>query len=101
MGAEEARTTLARRLMLAAREHLALGHRGLEAPPLPNGAVFHAQQAAEKALKAFLAWHDLPARPTHDLTELLSLCTPIQPEAEDALREGGAVVDFVVERLPS
>jgi HEPN domain-containing protein len=29
-------------------------------PPDSEGAVFHSQQAAEKALKAFLTWHDVP-----------------------------------------
>jgi len=33
-------------------------------PPLAGDAVFHCQQAAEKALKAFLAWHDVPFRKT-------------------------------------
>jgi len=32
--------------------------------------MFHAQQAAEKAMKAFLAWHDVPFRKTHNLEEL-------------------------------
>jgi HEPN domain-containing protein len=40
------------------------------APPLLRGAVFHSQQAAEKALKAFLAAHERPLRRTHDLDEL-------------------------------
>ena len=39
-------------------------------PPIIEDAVFHAQQAAEKSLKAFLAWHDLPFRKTHDIEEL-------------------------------
>jgi HEPN domain-containing protein len=29
---------------------------------LASDIVFHCQQAAEKALKAYLAWHDLPFR---------------------------------------
>lgn len=40
------------------------------APPLVRGAVFHSQQAAERALKAFLAAHDRPFSKTHDLDEL-------------------------------
>ncbi len=40
------------------------------APPLLRGAVFHSQQAAEKALKAFLAAHERPFPRTHDLDEL-------------------------------
>lgn len=42
--------------------------------------TFHAQQAAEKALKAFLALHDQPFRKTHSIEELGRLCTPIAPE---------------------
>ena len=40
------------------------------APPLPREALYHCQQAAEKALKGFLAFHDHPFRRTHDLREL-------------------------------
>jgi len=39
-----------------------------EPPPL-RGAVFHCQQAAEKALKAFLTAHEEPFRKIHDLDE--------------------------------
>jgi HEPN domain-containing protein len=43
--------------------------------PLPEGAFyadlcFHAQQAAEKALKAVYQYHEWPFRYTHDLEEL-------------------------------
>ncbi len=31
--------------------------------------AFHAQQAAEKALKAFLAWKDEPFRKTHSIED--------------------------------
>lgn len=34
---------------------------------LPALVAFHAQQAAEKALKAFLTWHDHEFLKTHDL----------------------------------
>ncbi len=44
------------------------------APPIPEDAMFHAQQAAEKALKAFLTWHDEPFRKTHDLREIGRQC---------------------------
>ena len=32
---------------------------------LSSAAIFHCQQAAEKALKGFLAWPDVPFRKTH------------------------------------
>jgi prevent-host-death family protein len=39
--------------------------------------VFHAQQAAEKAMKGYLSWHDQAFRKTHDLdqSEVLILRT--------------------------
>jgi HEPN domain-containing protein len=43
-------------------------------PALAGGAAYHAQQAAEKALKAFLAAHDEPFPLTHNLNLLLPLC---------------------------
>lgn len=43
-------------------------------PPLVEDALFHCQQAAEKAMKAFLASHDTIFRKTHDLDELASAC---------------------------
>ena len=32
-------------------------------PPAPEDALYHCQQAAEKALKRFLVWHDQPFPP--------------------------------------
>ena len=39
-----------------------------------DAAVFHCQQAAEKALKAFLVWQAVPFDRVHNLTYLLDLC---------------------------
>jgi HEPN domain-containing protein len=50
-----------------AADDLEAAERLLKAPALFGAAVFHCQQAAEKALKGFLAWHDTPFRKTHDL----------------------------------
>lgn len=40
-------------------------------------AAYHAQQAAEKALKAYLTAHATLFRPTHDLVELRAQCQAI------------------------
>ncbi|MDI7248350.1 MAG: HEPN domain-containing protein [Bacillota bacterium] len=40
-------------------------------------ACFHCQQAAEKCLKAFLAYHGESIPHTHDLEELACLCSAI------------------------
>jgi HEPN domain-containing protein len=41
--------------------------------------VFHAQQGAEKYLKAFLVLHEKVVPKIHDLERLLQLCTAIDP----------------------
>lgn len=55
-------------------------------PPYLGDAVFHAQQAVEKSLKALLVWYDVPFRKTHDLAELGQRCTDVDPSLESLLR---------------
>ena len=47
--------------------------------PYLDTAVYHCQQAAEKALKAFLALHDIPFPKTHDLVLLSDFCQTKDP----------------------
>jgi len=47
--------------------------------PYLDTAVYHCQQAAEKALKAFLVFHDVEFGKTHDLTELMHACAAWEP----------------------
>lgn len=42
-------------------------------------ACFHAQQCVEKCLKAFLTAHGQVVEKTHDLTDLVDLCSEIEP----------------------
>ncbi|HWP28956.1 MAG TPA: HEPN domain-containing protein [Chloroflexota bacterium] len=60
------------------------------AQPRRDTAMFHCQQAVEKAWKAFLFWHDVPFRKTHNLRELGEACVvidaalrPLAGRAED------------------
>ncbi|MFA5344150.1 MAG: HEPN domain-containing protein [Kiritimatiellia bacterium] len=53
-------------------------------PPLIEDALFHCQQAAEKAMKAFLTAHDTPFRKTHDLDEPAMTCEEIDPSLKEA-----------------
>lgn len=58
-------------------------------PPLTYGVVFHAQQCAEKYLKALLVAREQPFPKTHDLAALSDLCQRgqvIVPVAQDALQ---------------
>lgn len=48
---------------------------------LPAEALFHAQQCAEKAMKALLTWHQIAFKKTHDLDELKQVCLPLAPNA--------------------
>ena len=52
---------------------------------LAGDIVFHCQQAAEKAFKAYLAWHDQPFRKTHSLEELGEACARIDPALRPAI----------------
>jgi HEPN domain-containing protein len=58
-----------------------------EKPPALGPAVYHCQQAAEKALKAFLTLHDEPFRKTHDLAELGRQCSQIDASLKEVSRE--------------
>jgi HEPN domain-containing protein len=61
--------------LLKARLDLAAADHAFAAvSPLLEDAVFHAQQAAEKTLKAFLAWHQNAFRKTHNIEELGEQC---------------------------
>jgi HEPN domain-containing protein len=74
---------------LKAAQDLRAGNVALTAtPPITGDAVFHAQQAAEKSLKALLTWHDRPFRKTHDLTELGQQYVDIEPALEPLLKRG-------------
>jgi HEPN domain-containing protein len=49
--------------------------------------LFHAQQCAEKAFKAFLVYRHQPLRKTHDLISLIKLCLDIDPEFNTLIQE--------------
>lgn len=55
-------------------------------PPLVEDALFHAQQAAEKALKGFLTAHDKPFKKTHDLDELGRACLELDSSLNESLQ---------------
>lgn len=63
---------------------------------------FHAQQAAEKALKALLIKHQVPFGKTHDLEDLLRLAEPVAPGIRQELAEAEALTPYAVDaRYPS
>lgn len=55
-------------------------------PPFIEDALFHCQQAAEKALKGFLTAHDSPFKKTHDLDELGRACLRVDETLNDVIQ---------------
>ena len=53
----------------------------------PSRSVFHCQQAAEKACKALLVFHQVAFRKTHDLTDPGSQCAAAEPGLEPILHK--------------
>lgn len=45
-----------------------------EPDPFLDTAIYHCQQAAEKALKGFLVFHDIEFEKVHNLSVLVNLC---------------------------
>jgi len=62
-----------------------------------DAVCFHAQQSAEKYLKACLQEADLPFRKTHDLSELLNSLLSIHPQFESLREDLNALTEFAVE----
>lgn len=64
------------------------------AAPIPDVAVFHCQQAAEKTLKAFLVWHDVPFRKTHNLEELGEQCLTIDSPLRQVVDRATSLTEY-------
>ena len=81
-------------LRKAATDLRAAEHERRAKPPITADIVFHAQQLAEKSLKAFLTWHDEPFRKTHNLVELGEQCSAIEAELEPLLRQAAPLTEY-------
>jgi HEPN domain-containing protein len=65
-------------------------------------ACFHAQQAAEKYLKALLTARQVEFPKTHAIEQLLSLLEPVLADVASALQEAAALTPYGVEiRYPA
>lgn len=67
-----------------------------------NQTCFHAQQCAEKSLKAWLAWHGEPLPRTHALAELFDRLPELNRSRLESLHDGLLVLDqlYVPTRYP-
>lgn len=62
--------------------------------PLCDAAVFHAQQAAEKAIKGFLLWHDIPFGKTHNIVEIGKLAVKVDRTLENLFRRASSLTQY-------
>jgi HEPN domain-containing protein len=77
---------------LAAGSHLLTGEGGF-----PESVAFHAQQAAEKYLKALLVWHQVEFPRTHDIARLLELIAPVDADLAAGLDEAASLTPYGVD----
>ncbi len=77
---------------LAAARHLLSG-----GADLSYSAAFHAQQAAEKFLKAALVWHQVEFPKTHDIDRLVELVHTADPSLAALTRQAAALTPYGVE----
>jgi len=81
-----------------ARSDLALGYTALDAPDvLLEDACFHAQQCAEKALKALLVHRKIAFPRTHVLETLLDLLIAAGVELPPEVDEAFVLTQYAVE----
>lgn len=81
-------------LLRAGRDLRAALHDLKADPPLRDAVVFHCQQAAEKAMKALLAWWDRPLRKTHNLEEIGSVCRELDPSLTEVIDRAVPLTEY-------
>jgi HEPN domain-containing protein len=92
MPPEDPRVALARQWLRKSQRDLMVAERATSGTPtLLDMVAFHWQEAAERAMKKYLAWHNRPFRRTHALVELLDQC--------EAIDEGSAQLRMAADRL--
>ncbi len=75
------RVSHARQWLIKAESDLTAAQRLLDAGGPFDAVCFHAQQAAERALKGWLALADAPIPRTHNLEDLQALCLALPASA--------------------
>ena len=100
---EQVRLELVRQWLGKAEEDFAVAQHLAAAQVLFYGAAgFHAQQAAEKFIKALLVRFQVEFPKTHDLDQLIDLVATIDNGLSDSLRNAASLTPYAVEvRYPS
>jgi HEPN domain-containing protein len=101
---DQVRRELVGQWLAKAEEDLGLLQHLLSLPgaPFPGAVGFHAQQAAEKFLKAFLVDRQVPFPKTHDIAYLLDLAATVDQALAESLRDAEGLTQLAVEaRYPA
>ena len=89
---------LVKRWLEKARRDLKVAQRELNTPnPFTDIICFHAQQAAEKYLKAYLVWNEIEFPKTHILEQLVLLAARKEPELLKLKDEVAFLTPYAVE----
>jgi len=95
---EEVKRELVQQWLQKAEEDFAVARYLLESGTTYWGAIgFHAQQAAEKFLKAYLVHQQIEFPKTHDIEELLDLLSRVDESLAASLRIAGELNPYGVE----
>ncbi len=99
---DQVKRDLVRQWLGHAREDLRAAGILVKQPGCLNASCFHAQQAAEKSLKAFLVQHQVSFPRTHAIGELLDLMATVDASLAESLSETTALSPYSVEmRYPT
>ena len=91
------REELVRNWLVKALHDLATARKAASEPdPYLDTAIYHCQQAAEKAIKALLVQNDLRFEKTHDLEILIARATPVAPGLSQLLDQADRLTPYAV-----
>lgn len=95
---DEAKHELVTGWLSKARHDLASARKLAEGDePIFDTAIYHCQQAAEKALKGYLVHCDQPFNKTHDLNVLVKAAMPFQARFSDLLDAAVELTPYATE----
>lgn len=95
---EEAKRELVLQWLKKAEDDWRLSHRlAMDSESYAEATAFHAQQAVEKYLKAFLTWHQVEFPKTHDIKRLLKLAGACDPSLMEKLPDAADLTAYAVE----
>lgn len=95
---DEAKFNSTKSWLIKARNDLASAKKLAGKPePCLDTAIYHCQQTGEKALKAFLVFHDRVFEKTHDLRLLVNLAEEVDSRFHDCLKQAALLVPYATE----